>query len=446
MYKAMYAGYNMQKWMNVVGWTIGSILIVSLVFSVSAEAQEDKANRTAGELYALSAVLMDADNGRILLQKNGNQILPMASTTKIMTCILALETASMDDYVSASAYAAGMPKVHLGVRKGEVFQIRDLMYSLMLESHNDAAVIIAEHVGNILGNTGKRSADNTPEESKISVLKFTQLMNAKAEEIGCENTFFVTPNGLDGTLTFTDSNGNVTEHQHTTTAEDLARIMAYCICDSEKKEEFLEITQTREYQFTDYVLDEQSDWKAGGKQYSCYNHNAFLDMMDGVLTGKTGFTGKAGYCYVGALRQGGRTYTIALLACGWPNNKSWKWHDARILYGYGLENYEKKEISVPVEMKPVRVTDGVREQTRLECKTEEVSLLLSDSDEVYSKTEFPEFLEAPVVGGRTVGWQSYYVNGELYARFPIRTIENVERISYLYCLKQILKEFAVTKR
>ena len=93
---------------------------------------------------------MDADNGRILLQKNGTEVLPMASTTKIMTCILALEQANPDDYVSVSSYAAGMPKVHLGVRKGDVFRLGDLLYSLMLESHNDSAAIIAEHVGNCL--------------------------------------------------------------------------------------------------------------------------------------------------------------------------------------------------------------------------------------------------------------------------------------------------------
>ena len=170
-------------------------------------ARENDENSTTSELYALSAVLMDADNGRILLQKNASEVLPMASTTKIMTCILALEQANLDDYVSVSSYAAGMPKVHLGVSRGQVFRLGDLLYSLMLESHNDAAAIIAEHVGNCLDGGGKRSADNSEEESRAAVLRFAALMNAKAEEIGCTDTFFITPNGLDAIMTYTDDGG-----------------------------------------------------------------------------------------------------------------------------------------------------------------------------------------------------------------------------------------------
>lgn len=120
----------------------------------------------------------------------------MASTTKIMTCILALEQASPDDYVSVSSYAAGMPKVHLGVSRGQVFRLGDLLYSLMLESHNDSAAIIAEHVGNCLDGGGKRSADNSEEESRAAVLRFAALMNAKAEEIGCTDTFSLRPTAL----------------------------------------------------------------------------------------------------------------------------------------------------------------------------------------------------------------------------------------------------------
>ena len=179
--------------------------------------------------------------------------------------------------------------------------IRDRLYSLMLESHNDSAAIIAEHVGNCLAGGGKRSADNSEEESKEAILRFAGLMNAKAEEIGCADTFFVTPNGLDAILTYQDDSGNEVQRQHSTTASDLARIMSYCIMDSPKKEEFLTITRTPAYSFSDYKLGEDGQWAAGGRQFSCSNHDAFLNMMEGALSGKTGFTGKAGYCYVGAL-------------------------------------------------------------------------------------------------------------------------------------------------
>ena len=126
-----------------------SILICCMVFSgtwgstvmvVRAESEEPD------NLYAQSAVLMDADSGRILFSKNGQQEKAMASTTKIMTCILALEYGKLDSEMTVSAYAASQPKVHLGAYKGETFYLRDLLYSLMLESHNDAAVIIAENI------------------------------------------------------------------------------------------------------------------------------------------------------------------------------------------------------------------------------------------------------------------------------------------------------------
>ncbi len=129
-------------------------------------------------LYAQSAVLMDASTGRVLYGKNENLARPMASTTKIMTCILALESGNLSDTVTASQNAASQPKVHLGVYKGETFLLKDLLYSLMLESHNDAAMMIAEHIG------GSQEG-------------FARLMNQKARDLGCEDTYFITPNGLD---------------------------------------------------------------------------------------------------------------------------------------------------------------------------------------------------------------------------------------------------------
>lgn len=164
------------------------------------------------ELYAQSAVLLDADSGRVLYSKNGEEILPMASTTKILTCILALEKGNLEDKVLVSSRAAGMPKVKLYVREGEIYQLKDLLYSLMLESHNDSAVAIAEHIGG-------------------SVEGFAGLMNEKAREIGCESSCFLTPNGLDAVKADTGE-------FHSTTASDLARIMAYCIGKSKKVKNF----------------------------------------------------------------------------------------------------------------------------------------------------------------------------------------------------------------
>ena len=125
-------------------------------------------------LYAKAAVLMDAQTGRVLYDKNSSEIMPMASTTKIMTCIVALENGNLDDVVTVSTYAAGMPKVHLGMQSEDQFYLKDLLYSLMLESHNDSAVAIAEHLAG-------------------SVEGFARMMNEKAKDLGCNDTYFITP-------------------------------------------------------------------------------------------------------------------------------------------------------------------------------------------------------------------------------------------------------------
>lgn len=200
---------------------------------VQAEEQKDL------ELYAKSAVLMDAKSGRVLYAKDGNQHMPNASTTKIMTCILAIEQGNPEDEVTISSYAASMPKVHLGMNAEDKFYLKDLLYSLMLESHNDSAVAVAEHIGG-------------------SVEGFADRMNQKAEELGCRDTYFITPNGLDAQ----DEKG-----VHGTTAEDLSRIMSYCI----KNKTFLEITRTASYCFSNV---------SGTRNYTCNNHNAFLQMME----------------------------------------------------------------------------------------------------------------------------------------------------------------------
>ena len=208
-----------------------AVVLAIALFCCSAtyiRAEDDKHEKeTAKEqlqLYAQSAVLMDADSGRVLYGKNPEAKLPMASTTKIMTCILALEYGDTEQIVEASSYAAGMPKVKLYVKEGEKYRLGDLLYSLMLESHNDSAVVVAEAVGG-------------------SVEKFAAMMNQKARDIGCYDTYFITPNGLDAKV---NENGKV----HSTTAADLAKIMAYCVMDSPKKEEFLEITRTQGYDFS----------------------------------------------------------------------------------------------------------------------------------------------------------------------------------------------------
>ncbi len=397
-------------------------------------------------LYATSAVLMDADSGRVLYEKNGFANMAMASTTKIMTCIVALENCDLDMEVTVSAYAASMPKVKLYVRQGETYLLRDLLYSLMLESHNDSAVVIAEAIGSKLLSEdlkAKSPAQYTVEESKQAVSAFAGMMNQKALDIGCHDTWFITPNGLDATQTFYMDDGSQVQKEHTTTAADLAAIMAYCILQSPKKDSFLEITRTPSYGFG-----------ANGRSFSLVNHNSFLTMMDGALSGKTGFTNKAGYCYVGALQRDNRTFTVALLACGWPNHKTYKWSDTRVLMEYGLAHYEYHsydEVTIDTgKFNPVIVYEGCTErlgdtayveialsQDAGALEADDNGLLLREDEQFELRYSMPDSLKAPVAAGMQVG-EVYYLLGEkVLQTIPIVTQSGVEKIDFLWCARQV---------
>lgn len=400
------------------------------------------------ELYATAAVLMDAETGRVLYGKNEDSPMAMASTTKIMTCILVLEEGNPEDELQVSSYAASMPKVKLYIKKGETYKVKDLLHSLMLESHNDAAVALAEYIGKQYLSEelkNKSTSEYTVEESKQAVAAFALRMNAKAAELGCENTHFITPNGLDATETFTNPDGTTSQLDHHTTAAELARIMAYCIGESGCKDKFLEITRTPSYSFG-----------ANGRSFSCTNHNTFLNMMEGALSGKTGFTNKAGYCYVGALERDGRTYTLALLACGWPNNKSYKWSDSKKLFSYGLENYTYRDFAPEVTLHDIPVSDGAADsgnpfqsvcvEVEKEGQVLPIRLLTADTEQVVAYTEVEKVLEAPVEAGARVGTVSYYLIQEdgtelLLAEQAVCVADSVEKIDFDFYLRFIFGLF-----
>lgn len=364
------------------------------------------------ELYAKSAVLMDADSGRILYEKNGYEGLANASTTKILTCILALENGDLQNVVEVSSLAAAQPKVHLGMRQGQQFYLKDMLYGLMLESYNDCAVAIAEHIAG-------------------TVEDFAAMMNRKAQELGCGDSYFITPNGLDAQ----DETGF-----HHTTAADLALIMRYCIMQSEKADEFLQITREQQYSFTDVE---------GKNAYSCYNHNSFLQMMDGALSGKTGFTGTAGYCYVGALERDGKTYIVTLLACGWPNNKTYKWADTKRLMNYGIEAFTLCDLTGmepdSTKLEPVLVEKGqgnrigeeIYVQLQLEQQRELERLLLAEGEEIEVRYAVAERLQAPVKKGTFVGTVTYLLHDEVLKEYQVVTAAAVEKIDYGWCCRMV---------
>lgn len=371
-------------------------------------------------LYSKACALTDGDSGRLLYGKSEDTELPNASTTKIMTCILALELCETDEVVTFSANAAAQPKVHLGAAEGEQFYLGDLLYGLMLESYNDCAWAIAEHAAG-------------------TVEKFAEIMNEKAVGLGCKNTHFVTPNGLD------DEDG---DGEHHTTAYDLCLIMSYCAWDSNMSEKFLEITQTKNYSFTSLE----------GNAYSVSNANSFLDMMDGVLTGKTGYTSKAGYCYVAAYEDGGRRYCIALLACGWPTNKTWRWSDAKALFSYGLDNYKLYRTAPDaLKIEPVEVGGGyenpsldewgTKGRLRLAIDTEEteITFLKAEWETASVEKNITKPLQLPIEKGDVVGTVSYGIDGEELYTYDIVAGNTFYRWDFTSFLKAVINSFICYK-
>lgn len=381
--------------------TYAAVLLIWVLTGMQIRAEGEPES-----LYARAAVLMDADTGRILFEKNGTEQMPMASTTKIMTLLVTLENADLEGTVEVSSYAASMPDVQLNIREGERYRLKDLCYSLMLESHNDAAVAIAEHVGG-------------------SVEGFASMMNQKARDLGCFHTYFITPNGLDAS----DENG-----VHSTTAEDLARIMRRCMANGT----FLSITREPSWSFGD--LD-------GTRSFTVHNKNAFLNMMEGALTGKTGFTNDAGYCYVGALEQKGKRLIAVVLACGWPGNRTWKWSDTRKLMAYGIEDFHKEDVGkAELLLDPVPVMDGQTAEVPLEAAVKTKQLLLREGDVFSMDVLVPDSLPAPVEEGEMVGTVIYYMNGEIFDLFPVCTAEEVPEIDLEWCIRQIVRKWLFTVR
>lgn len=360
------------------------ILIQNPAAAAETGQQEEKEKLS---LNARAAVLMDADSGRILYGKNETMAFPMASTTKIMTLIVALEHNEPDQIVMASAGASAMPEVRLGVHEGERYRMEDLYYAMMLESFNDAAMMIAE------GTVG-------------SVENFAELMNEKAISLGCTQTYFITPNGLDAA----DEKG-----VHSSTAEDMAKIMRYAI----DNEYFLKITQTADYSFTD------CDRK---RSFEVHNKNVLLTMMDGVLSGKTGYTADAGYCYVCAVKKDDRTFIAALLGSGWPPHKGYKWSDVQTLLDYGDKNYRYQtiDISKGVPDRQVHVMNGEQDFATVRAKQTNYRFLLSSKDKVHVESVFPGQLEAPVEAGQSVGSIRIFVNGDLTAENDYVTINKID--------------------
>lgn len=362
------------------------------------EGKEPSNETQVPSINARSAALLDASNGRVLYSKNGTTQMAMASTTKIMTCIVVLEHMKNHDVVQISANAARQPDVQLHVLEGEQFEVKDLLYALMLESCNDVAVALAEHIGG-------------------SVEEFAQMMNQKAEELGCRQTHFVTPNGLDA-------------GEHYSTAEDLCRIGAYAI----KNPEFLKITQAESYRFAE---------KKSGKQYSVTNKDAFLHMYQGAIGIKTGFTGNAGYCFVGAAKRGENCLVSAVLAAGWPPHKTYKWSDTKSIMDYGFQNFQsmvlfRKKFSI----KPIEVWKGTKLNVPVATKQVKMTMLADHTEQTAVLYEHPYTVAAPVSKGDVLGTVYYVVDEHVYRKEDAYSKETVGKYTYGFIAGQLAKVWA----
>lgn len=360
-----------------------------LLFNIAVLAEEPKVN-------AISAVIVDGDTGRILWGKNENKPMAMASTTKIMTALVALENSDIkkETTVSKNATLASPVKMHLSV--GEKMTIEQLLYAMMLQSYNDSAVAVAEAVGG-------------------SVEKFCTMMNEKAKEIGCSDTVFETPNGLD--------KGN-----HHSTAEDMSKIGVYAL----KNQNLMKIMNTRDYTF-----------KSSKTTYSFVNKDRLLSEYEGAIGMKTGFTGKAGHCFVGAANRGDITLVSVVLASGWGTaGKSRKWIDTKALLNYGFNNYKKYSIINGSEKMNISIDKAEKEIAELKYE-DSVDLLLSENEKANLKieNELPQNITAPINYGDSVGIGKIYTGNTLLKTVKIISAENIEKIGVEYNIKKLINQW-----
>ena len=248
---------------------------------------------------------MDAATGKILYQKEPDLRLPPASTTKIATAIVTLESGrNLKDSLTVSKSATRVPASKLYLRPGQTITIDDLLYALLLSSANDAGMVLAEGIGG-------------------SVERFAEQMTKKAHDLGATNSNFSNPHGL-------------TAPDHYSTARDLAILFRYAM----KNAIFREIVQTRISSVSSNSVVRK---KTVARRISVRNHNRLLWNFEGAIGGKTGYTAAAQKCFVGAVVRNGVTLIVSILGA------RDQWGDTKKLLEYGFDNYQTlKAVTQPV--------------------------------------------------------------------------------------------------
>ena len=364
------------------------LLCVSLLFvsslSVCALSEDD--------ISSPSAVLMDAESGKILFEKNAHEQRACASITKVMTLTLVMEAVDsgkihMDDVVTASAHAASMGGSDIWLEEGEQMTVDEMIKATAVASANDAAVALAEFVCG--------SEDD-----------FVAAMNEKAAQLGMEDTTFKNCNGLD-------------EEGHITSAYDVA-LMSRELIRHEKI-----------YDYTTIWLD-----SLRGGETQIVNTNKLLRSYDGITGLKTGTTGDAGSCITATAQRDGLSLIAVVL--GADSGKE-RFRDAAALLDYGFANYESRELSLNDELSPITVEGGMEDSVSISCEDSTSLTVPKGEGEGIEKTlDIPESIPAPVTKGDLIGQLTFLLNGEELASFDIVADDDVEEKSFGSIMRLLL--------
>lgn len=347
-------------------------------------------------------IVYDRISKSMIIGKNEDIKSAMASTTKIMTTIVILEKADLNEKVTVSAKAGGTGGSRLGLKRGDKASVRDLLYGLMLRSGNDAAVALAEHVGG-------------------SVKGFAELMNEKAIELGLTNTHFVTPHGLD------DAN-------HYTTALELAKLTDYAM----DNETFAKIVGTKS---TTIYINNQS------RQIN--NTNELLGVLNGVVGVKTGFTNNAGRCLVTETKRNNMDIITIVLGADTKKDRT---KDSANLIEYTFSKYKMYNLEEQIieefnkwkniNEKRILIIKGKTSNPKLALGTiEKATIPICDNDKIeYSINALTE-VEAPVEQWNVMGTLTVKLNGEILENIDIVNVNEVQKRDWKDYFKIVLNRF-----
>lgn len=321
-------------------------------------------NCYAADNSASSAIVMDADTNIVLYEKNAYENRSMASTTKIMTALLAVESGKLKNTVKVTDEMVAVEGSALGIKGGDTITLYDLIVGMMLTSGNDSANAVACFISG-------------------SVEQFAVLMNERAKQIGMDNTVFVTPSGLD-------------EGDHHSNAYDMALLASEAV----KNETFCEICSLK-----------SADIVISGNKITVYNHNKLLAMDDSFFGVKTGFTKKAGRCLVSSKEYNGNKLVCVTL------NAPDDWNDHKALMSECEGRYTPRQINGSVDINTVG-----SDKNSISCS---YSAELYTINEVEVKLYYYPFVYAPVKKGDRVGTACVYHNNKIIERLPIEADEDL---------------------